>query len=58
MPIYEYDCKPCKESKELLQKLGSPPPACPKCHKPMDKKISRTSFALKGGGWADDGYAG
>lgn len=63
MPLYEYGCAECKSSKELLQKFGDPAPMCvdPECPRhgyPMRKKISRTHFELKGGGWAKDGYSG
>jgi len=60
MPIYEYRCPACGHELELLQSFGSPPPKCEKCEaKPvMEKKVSRTSFALKGGGWSSDGYGG
>jgi predicted nucleic acid-binding Zn ribbon protein len=29
---------------------------CPKCSGKLEKLISRTSFALKGGGWYAEGY--
>lgn len=53
MPIYEYQCQACGSVQELLQKISDPAPeACAKCAKgPMTKLMSRTNFALKGGGW-------
>lgn len=59
MPIYEYVCEICGEEVEKLQKLDDPPPKCPKEdeHGDMKKKVSQTSFSLKGGGWASDGYS-
>ena len=38
------------------------PPPCPKansepCGEPTKKRVSRTSFVLKGGGWYKDGYS-
>jgi len=58
MPIYEYRCPVCGHELELLQKFKDPPPKCDKCkdEPEMDKKVSSTSFSLKGGGWASDGY--
>lgn len=64
MPIYEYTCraKDCGHEMSSLVRMGAPPPLCPKCAEAgrgeiaMEKKISRTSFQLTGGGWAKDGY--
>ena len=61
MPIYEYRCESCGKEEEKLQKYGDPPPPCndPQCTRhgqPMHKRISRTHFELKGGGWGSDGY--
>ena len=56
MPMYEYICQPCKEEKEELQGYDDPAPKCKKCEKAMKRKISKTSFQLKGGGWYKDGY--
>lgn len=54
MPLYEYYCKHCQEEQEKLQGYRDPAPEC--CKKPMTKLISRSNFALKGGGWYADGY--
>lgn len=59
MPLYEYACGTCGVVVEELQKHDSPPPACPNddAHGQLDKLVSRhTGLALKGGGWASDGY--
>lgn len=60
MPLFEYRCANCKHQLEKLV-LGQDRenlPACPKCKEPkMQKLVSRTSFSLKGGGWAEDGYS-
>jgi putative FmdB family regulatory protein len=57
MPLREYDCPKCgtfevlqKHSDELLTKHDA-------CGEPVTKKLSLSSFALKGGGWYSDGYA-
>lgn len=63
MPLYEYRCPKCgTEFERLLShtKRNDPQP-CPndQCDEKEAKKlISRTSFSLKGGGWASDGYSG
>lgn len=59
MPIYEYVCSKCGFETDVLQKLSDPPPStCDKCgkKKTLKKKMSRTSFQLKGGGWYKDLY--
>ena len=62
MPIYEYRCPTCEAEVECFQKISDPPPKCAACEKgrgvevEMKKLISRGSFILKGGGWADEGY--
>ena len=63
MPIYEYRCEKCKVEFEKLVSIHArmEPPECPdtKCGgKDTKKLVSRTSFSLKGGGWASDGYSG
>jgi len=54
MPIYDYECKLCGEQTEVIQRHMDPPPKC--CGKLTKRKISRTSFSLKGDGWYRDGY--
>lgn len=63
MPIYEYRCPSCGDEEEKLQRMSDPPPACVRegCARhgqAMEKKVSKTTFELKGGGWAKDGYGG
>ena len=66
MPIYEWYCPHCGHEEETLQSINDPAPVCLKCdyntnrHKKlevMERKISKSSFILKGGGWAKDGYS-
>ncbi len=66
MPIYEWHCTSCGAKKETLQSMNDPAPLCPNCcynpdkqgkHERMKKKISKSSFELKGGGWFKDGYS-
>ena len=58
MPIYEYECGGCGHLWEEEQKMNDLPISkCPKCKKNKSKRlISDTSFVLKGGGWAKEGY--
>jgi putative FmdB family regulatory protein len=60
MPIYIYECQECKSETEELQKFSDPPlEKCPKCGKlALKRKMGASSFHLKGGGWASDGYSG
>lgn len=62
MPLYEYRCPnpKCGHEFERLLKHSErdDPQPCEKCGEKQAKKlISRSSFSLKGGGWADDGYS-
>ena len=61
MALYEYKCinNECGHEFEenISIKLDSKTHKCPKCGKMAEKQISRSSFALKGGGWYADGYS-
>jgi putative FmdB family regulatory protein len=57
MPIYEYQCRKCGSIIEKMQRMSDRPlRKCRSCSGRLDKLISRTSFALKGGGWYAEGY--
>ena len=56
MPLYVFKCEDCGKKTEVLQAFGDPKPNCEKCLTEMKKQMSLTSFTLKGGGWAKDGY--
>lgn len=57
MPIYEYRCTSCGHEIEVIQKVGERRlRTCKRCSGKLEKKISRTSFLLKGGGWYTEGY--
>jgi len=62
VPIYEYQCpkEDCGGRVEKLLKTFEMNESvkCPKCGRPMKRMISKSSFLLKGGGWASDGYSG
>ena len=62
VPIYEFKCSACGAVAEVLQRMDAPAPICRECSQEatggtrMVKQVSRSSFVLKGGGWAADGY--
>jgi len=57
MPIYEYHCPSCGNDFEKLMRMGADAPACPECEgHDVKKKVSRSGFVLKGGGWYKDHY--
>jgi putative FmdB family regulatory protein len=58
MPVYEYECKKCKQVTEAMQKFSdSPLTECPYCAGQLHKMISQSSFHLKGSGWYVTDYA-
>ncbi|MBC8408315.1 MAG: zinc ribbon domain-containing protein [Rhodobacteraceae bacterium] len=59
MPIYTYRCPECTLSQEFLLPMSADDPICPTCKDAtnMERQFSsKASFALKGRGWAYDGY--
>ena len=58
MPIYEYACRVCGNEFETIVAVSAPAPPCPKCDGEVEKKVSLSSFQLKGGGWYADAYSG
>jgi len=57
MPLYEFGCKPCETIVEKLQKYSDAAPVCGQCSTSMVRQFPRrTSFELKGDGWARDSY--
>lgn len=58
MPMYEYQCEECGIVFEARQKFSDAPlTECRKCGGIVNKLISQAGFALKGGGWYQQGYA-
>jgi putative FmdB family regulatory protein len=51
VPIYEYACTSCSHEFEQLQKVSDAAPPCPECGEDVRKRVSQTSFQLKGTGW-------
>ena len=58
MPLYEYACAKCGHQFEARQRISEAPlTKCPACNEDaLEKLVSASSFALKGGGWYADGY--
>lgn len=58
MPLYEYRCEDCGLDFEVRQKFSDEPiNTCRQCGGNVKKLISQTAFALKGGGWYEQGYS-
>ena len=62
MPIHEYkctneECQKFDEEFEAMMKINDSPAKCLKCGEELERLISKSSFHLKGGGWAEDGYS-
>jgi len=58
MPMYEYACNECGSHVEVRQRMSEDPlTTCPRCDtNALERLVSQSSFALKGGGWYADGY--
>jgi putative FmdB family regulatory protein len=53
MPIYEYFCKECGHSEEVLQDMSAEPKLrCPVCQHWMPRQVSIASAQFVGDGWA------
>jgi putative FmdB family regulatory protein len=58
MPLYEYQCKKCRETTEVLQKAKDKPlEKCPKCGGGVAKLISSPAIQFKGKGWYITDYS-
>lgn len=57
MPKYVYECEQCGEF-EVDQRIEEPTlREHPGCGKRAQRVIPKTSFSLRGQGWAADGYS-
>ena len=58
MPIYEYGCKSCGHTLDVLQKISDAPLVdCPECGDATLKRlISAPRFRLKGDGWYETDF--
>ena len=58
MPLYEYRCERCSNEFEVLVRRSDTAICCPSCGgNEASKKVSRSSFHLKGTGWYASEYA-
>ena len=58
MPLYEYQCRSCGHTLEVIQRLSDPPLAtCERCRGDLKKLISAPAFQFKGSGWYATDYA-
>ena len=59
MPIYEFECRKCKDHLEVFQKMSDKPPVkCKKCGGRLEKLVSASAIQFKGTGWYVTDYAG
>jgi putative FmdB family regulatory protein len=58
VPIYEYRCDECDHEHTEMRKVAErdTETKCPEGHA-MKRKVSASSFSLKGSGWYRDGYS-
>lgn len=57
MPTYDIVCKKCKHLQEIrCSHKDLPKLRCEICREEVEVKIGATNFALRGTGWANDGY--
>lgn len=58
MAMWDIECPSCGlEVDDFITKSDGELPYCHVCNHKMQKKpLQKTSFILKGGGWARDGY--
>jgi len=57
MPLYEYNCRRCGETFEVMQKFSDEPVKVHEgCGGDVDKLISRSSLRFKGSGWYVNDY--
>ncbi|MBL8951535.1 MAG: zinc ribbon domain-containing protein [Myxococcaceae bacterium] len=56
MPLYEYSCPKCGDFEALQGVSESTLKKHDACGSPVVKKVSVSSFQLKGGGWYKDLY--
>jgi putative FmdB family regulatory protein len=58
VPLYEYQCKKCKNRFEKIQKFSDPPvKKCPQCGGPVEQLLHAPAVQFKGTGWYVTDYA-
>jgi len=59
MPLYEYKCRSCGETFEVIQKFSDTPlKVHEKCGGPVDRLVSPSALRFKGSGWYVNDYGG
>ena len=59
MPIYEFECRKCKDHLEVFQKMNDKHPVkCRQCGGRLEKLVSASAIQFKGSGWYVTDYAG
>ena len=58
MPLYEYECRNCRQRSERIEKLSGPHlKVCPKCKGPVERVLSAPAIQFKCSGWYVTDYA-
>jgi len=58
VPLYEYECKQCKQRFEKIQSFSDPEEkVCPKCGGEVERVITAPAVQFKGSGWYVTDYA-
>jgi putative FmdB family regulatory protein len=59
VPLYEYQCKKCKQKFEKIRKFSDPPVRkCPECGGSVEQLLHAPAVQFKGSGWYVTDYAG
>ena len=57
MPLYDYHCEKCEQTREVIHRLSDPPKvACRTCGGEAVRRLSAPSFNLNGEGWYKPGH--
>ena len=57
MPLYEYQCKDCKQVTEVIQKFSDPDlTQCEECGGILERLLSASAIRFKGSGWYVNDY--
>lgn len=57
MPLYEYQCKACHKTSEVIQKFSDPNlTVCNECGGALERLLSAPAIRFKGSGWYVNDY--
>jgi putative FmdB family regulatory protein len=57
MPLYEYQCKDCHQTIEVIQKFSDPDlTECGECGGTLERLLSAPAIRFKGAGWYVNDY--